>query len=114
MEGLTLRLPIGKAAAAVTRFSAPILMPQRCRYTTAGLLSRLQSKQPTVYSLMQAAGCKVGVKDKDRDKNEAAPRTAARRLLAKALTKKAINMQFFPSPLAQTFQSQTGHRRDIT
>lgn len=27
MEGLTLRLPIGKAAAAVTRFSAPIVMP---------------------------------------------------------------------------------------
>ena len=33
----------------------------RCRYTTAGLLSRLQGKQPTVYSLMQAAGCKVSV-----------------------------------------------------
>ena len=58
----------------------------RCRYTTAGLLSRLQGKQPTVYSLMQAAGCKVSVKDKDkdRDKNEAVPGTSGSPLVGKS------------------------------
>lgn len=88
MGGLSLQLPIGNAAAAVTRFSAPISMPQRCRYATAGLLSRLQGKQPPVYSLMQAAGCKLSVNDKDRDKNEAAPSTAARPLVGKSPDRK--------------------------
>jgi hypothetical protein len=53
---------------------------------TAGLLSRLQGKQPTVYSLMQAAGCKASVKDKDKDtdKNEAAPGTSGAPLVGKS------------------------------
>ena len=116
MEGFPLRLPIGKAAAAVTRFLSADLNASRCRYATAGLLSRLQGEQHTVYSLMQAAGCRVSIKDKDKDKdkNEAARNTSGALFVGKSPDKKRQLTCRGNQPLAQRFHSQAGYRRDIT
>jgi hypothetical protein len=74
----------------------------RCRYTTAGLSSWMQGKQPTVYSLMQAAGCKLSVSVEDKDKERT--RTRQRQ---KPRTKKAINTQRQPAPCTK-FHSSDG------
>jgi hypothetical protein len=87
------RLKHGRASIEVTdwegssscdSFSNADRNALRCRYTTAGFLSWLQGEQPPVYSFMQAAGCKVSIKDKDRDENEATPRTSGAPLVGRS------------------------------
>ena len=54
---------------------------------------------------MQAAGCRVSIKDKDKDKNKAARNTSDALFVGKSPDKKkAINMQRQPAPCTKVSQ----------